>query len=135
MTLTTLDRDPVHCPLCKNHLAADSGAAVAVRFAALIDGGTVAWPHGSWEGICDRVAETEAFRVAPHTAIVIAKSGTNYGESQGEDRRPVFMILEVDGHLIRKDGYVDSYGEQVAWTGLCYPVSRIEKTIVTHEYE
>lgn len=62
---------------------------------------------------------------------LVAKS-VKYGEEQGEDERPVFLILERGGQFYRKNGVANSYGE-VMWNG---PFRfAIEKTITTKVYE
>ena len=47
---------------------------------------------------------------------MIAKN-TVFGEDQGNDNRQAFMILESSGILYRKNGTVDSYGDEADWRG------------------
>lgn len=135
----------VNCPMCGTPAAADTPLATALQFAAYIDGDKPysatagAWKQNTWEGIAGYQAEGTTWNTGPRDAsfdvTVIAKSVADVGEAQGNDSRVAFLVLEVNGHLLRKDGYFDSYGSDITWRGLCRPVNRLEKTTTEYVYQ
>lgn len=70
--------------------------------------------------------ETSFFGL-PGPVILVVKS-VNFSESQGEDDRESFFIVEYQGKFYRKKGTVDSYGE-TDWSGTCKPVQAKMKTV------
>lgn len=135
----------VNCPLCGTPAADNTPLATAVKFAAWIDSGKgnelrgysqqPAWYGSTWEGISDQQNVGVTWNTGDFDVTVIAKHVSGVGEDQGNDTRVAFLVLEVNGHLIRKDGCFDSYGDDVTWNGPCRPVTRQEKVTTEYVYE
>lgn len=131
----------VNCPMCGTPAADNTPLATAIAFAAYIDGDNYdprtvyAWQRATWAGIEQHQAAFATWNTGDFDVTVIAKHVGDVGEDQGNDKRVAFLILEVNGHLIRKDGFFDSYGSDISWRGLCRPVTRQEKTTTEYVYE
>lgn len=84
-----------------------------------------------WESWAD-TKEGEKTSVPGVGVVTLVAKSVLFGEDQGEDRRPAFMIFEIGGQFYRKNGYADSYGE-VSWTGGFLPA--VKKVVQTETWE
>ena len=108
------------CVHCGTELAADHPYLLGEKLAN--------YSYG-WESWADEKDGAQVSVPGVGVVTVVAKH-TMYGEDQGEDDRPVFIIFEINGQFYRKNGTADSYGE-VSWnTGGFLPAV---KKIVTKE--
>lgn len=131
----------VNCPLCGSPAADNTPLATALAFAVHIDDRDkpyspepYAWKKNTWAGM-EQQDQGATWYTGDFDVNLIAKHVNGVGEDQGNETRVAFLVLEVNGCLIRKDGYFDSYGDEIRWTGLCRPVTRQEKTTTEYVYE
>lgn len=85
-----------------------------------------------WEYWADQ-EDGEQTSVPGVGVVTVVAKHVRYGEDQGEDDRPVFIIFEINGQFYRKNGTADSYGE-VSWlTGGFLPA--VKKTVTKKVFE
>lgn len=91
--------------------------------------------HTGWSG-WDSLAnygDGQQFTVQGLGVVTMVAKHTKYGEEQGEDNRPVFMIFELNGQFYRKNGMADSYGE-VNWSQGGF-VLAVQRTVEVKTWE
>ena len=90
----------------------------------------VGW--GGWEDLA-AYRDGQQLSVPGLGVVTLVAKHVKYGEEQGEDDRPVFMIFEVGGQFYRKNGIADSYGE-VNWNAGGF-VPAVQKTVQVKTWE
>jgi hypothetical protein len=83
--------------------------------------------YSYWEYWADTREGEQASVPGVGVVTVVAKS-TRFGEDQGEDDRPAFIIFEIGGQFYRKNGRADSYGEVTWHGGFTHAVKKVVQT-------
>lgn len=112
------------CQFCGSQIPADHAYWIGEKMVK----------HGwtGWEGWADYRDGQQVSVPGLGVVTMVAKS-IAYGEEQGEDSRPVFMIFEVNGQYYRKNGTADSYGE-INWNAGGF-LPAVQKTVEVKTWE
>lgn len=112
------------CQFCGSHVPNDHPHFIGEKL--------IAKTWDGWQGWADYKDGTQVTVEGLGVVTVVAKHAT-YGEDQGEDDRPVFIIFEINGQFYRKNGTADSYGE-VNWNAGGF-THAVEKTVEVKTWE
>lgn len=113
------------CQFCGSNISADHAYHVGEKILK-----ATGW--GGWDDLA-QYRDGQQLTVPDLGVVTMVAKHVKYGEDQGEDLRPVFMIFEVNGQFYRKNGYADSYGE-VSWNTGGF-VLAVQKTVEVKTWE
>lgn len=126
---------PSRCPLCRSDITDNVEARTALLLAAAVDDPGRSYGNGGNWDYWESRSEGAQMNMGTLGIVALIAKSIPRGESQGDDAREAYMIFDVDGILVRKDGYTDSYGDNTTWTGGVRPVARVERQVTTYEYQ
>lgn len=115
------------CPYCERPLD-NPAAEAAVKFGRDVDAGKLP----TWYTI-SQMADGETKQLTGGWGLLHKIATAEYDDERnhGGDM-DAFIIFEVGGHLFRKNGVSDSYGE-TSWNGMLKPVIRKTQTVTVYE--
>lgn len=114
-----------NCQYCGSHIDAEHPYFIGQQIEK----------HMPYEGFewWERIGDGRTVEVKNLGTVTVVAKHVSYGEDQGEDSRPIFIIFEVDGKYYRKSGIANSYGERNWGAGGFLPA--VQKVVVTKVWE